>query len=110
MSVRYWETRTAVQGPISDFSASAIMPVMPITFAFAFRVRDLHARGMTVELIAQRANASVDDVLEAHRVINLPVNDADEPVVHRTDTEQREAEREKMPLRIQKRIADAKRH
>jgi hypothetical protein len=70
---------------------------------FAFHVRDLHARGMTVELIAQRVNASVDDVLDAHRVMNLPVNDADEPIQYRSDAE-RVAALERMPKRMQERI------
>ena len=75
---------------------------MPIITTFAFHVRDLHARGMTVELIAQRVNASVDDVLEAHRVMNLPVN-ADEPIQYRTDAE-RAAAIERMPKKMQERI------
>ena len=43
-----------------------------ITTVFAFRVRDLHRRGMTVERIADRLSASLEDVMEAHRMLDLP--------------------------------------
>ena len=76
---------------------------MPIITTFAFHIRDLHARGMTVELIAERVTASVDDVLEAYRVMNLTVNDPDEPIQYRSDTE-REAAIERMPKKMQERI------
>ena len=39
----------------------------------------------------------------------MPVNDTDAPIKHRTNAE-REAELERMPLRMRKRIEDARRH
>ena len=94
-------------GSIPDCLASAIIQPCTIITTFAFHVRDLHARGITVELIAQRVNASVDDVLEAHRVMNLPANDADESIQYKTDAE-REAALERMPKKMQDRIRRTK--
>ena len=82
---------------------------MPITLNFALDVQRLNRQGLTVERIARRLRASVDDVREAHRFLLLPVNDMQEPVKHRTDAE-REAEFERMPLRVQKRIDGARKH
>jgi hypothetical protein len=82
---------------------------MPITLQFALRVRDLHRRGLTAKRIAARLGTTLDDVMEAHRLLDLPMNDTDAPFNYRADAE-REAERERMPLRIQKRINDARRH
>lgn len=47
--------------------------------------------------------------MAAHTMLALPVNDVAEPIKQRTDAE-REAELDKMPLRMQKRIRDAWRH
>jgi hypothetical protein len=82
---------------------------MLITLQFAFRVREFHRRGLTVERIADRLEASIDDVMEAHRVLDLPLNDTDKPVDYRSDA-QREAEFDRLPLRQQKRMRDAGRH
>ena len=65
-------------------------------------MRDLHRRALTAECIAERLNASLDDVIVAHRMLDLPVNDTDEPIRYRTDAE-REAEIERIPQRMQER-------
>jgi hypothetical protein len=64
---------------------------------------------MTVERIAERLGASIDDVMEAHRMLDLPLNDTDELANYRTDAE-RETEFDRLQLRIQKRMRDARRH
>ena len=73
------------------------------------RVHRMQRMGATLERIAARLGTSIEHVIEAHRMLALPVNDTMEPVQHRTDAE-REAELEKLPLRMQKRIRDAGRH
>lgn len=81
---------------------------MPITSDFALRVRDLHRRGMTPERIAVRLTASVDDVREACRMLDLPQHGdtSDAPPV-RSDAE-RGADLERMPKKMQDRIGRAK--
>ena len=70
-------------------------------------MRDLHRRGQTAEGIAQRLGATLEDAMEAHRMLDLPQHgDTSDGSPVRTDAE-REAALERIPLRIQKRIKDA---
>lgn len=79
---------------------------MPIALDFAMRVQRLQRQGLPPDRIAARLRTTVEHVMEAHRMLLLPVNDTAELVKHRTVAE-REAELERMPLRMRKRIEDA---
>jgi len=47
----------------------------PLLTPFVFKVRDLQRRGLNVAAICRRTGASETDVLEAHRIYAVPVND-----------------------------------
>ena len=51
---------------------------MNLLFPFVRRVQQLHRLGLAVGTIAARLGAEEAMVLEAHRVLDLPVNDTDD--------------------------------
>ena len=69
---------------------------MPITLDFAQRVHRKQRMGASPARLAERLGVKIDEVMDAHRMLALPVNDTMEPIKHRTDAE-REAELEKLP-------------
>jgi hypothetical protein len=79
---------------------------MPLSFAFA--VRRLQREGFNVTDIARELRAPLNDVLEAHRLLDLPINaDADQPAPAPAAGD-RQAQLEQLPKRIAERIRRAR--
>ncbi|MFO1414913.1 MAG: hypothetical protein U1F10_13585 [Burkholderiales bacterium] len=76
---------------------------MPMLLPFVLAVQRLNRQGLPVAAIAARLGASPDDVIEAHRLLALPANDADAPVNY-PSVEDRAAQLDRMPRRMQDRI------
>lgn len=76
---------------------------MPMLVPFALAVQRIDRQGITVDTIADELAASAADVMEAHHLILLPMNCSVGPGVERS-AEQRQAESERMPKRMQDRI------
>lgn len=78
-----------------------------LTIQFALKVQALNRQGLTVAGIARQLRATDVDVMEAHRLLGMPVNDSQEPLQVRTDAE-RATEFDRMPKRMQDRIRRAR--
>ena len=70
--------------------------------------RGLHRDGLTVAAIAARLDVDELSVLEAHRMLAMPVNDVDDEPS--SPPARNEAERQAALERLHKRIADRIRH
>jgi len=81
---------------------------MPVDLKFAQRVRLLYRDGLTVPNVARRLQCSEADVLDALRMLGLPLpGETFEPPQKASD-EERAAVRAKMPKKWQDRMDKAK--
>ena len=78
----------------------------PLTLQFALRLQALNRQGLTIPAIARQLRTSEADVMEAHRLLAMPVNHTQEPPRVRSDAE-RAAALERMPKRMQDRLRRA---